>query len=98
MYNSMHRSKGRYDADPSAFLRCSSSRSSTHRRNGWQEVQMVGPFPGDQVLDLEKKLKKWLRREVGLVPGTHENCFTAKLEVNSLDELEAVSAVETDLF
>ena len=58
---------------------------------------MVGPFR-DQVLDLEKKLKKWLRREVGLVPGTHENCFTAKLEVNSLDELEAVSAVETDLF
>jgi hypothetical protein len=59
---------------------------------------MVGPFPGEQVLATEKKLKKWLRREVGLVPGTHENWFTAKLEVNSLAELKAVSGVETDLF
>jgi hypothetical protein len=73
-------------------------RLSTHSRNGWQEVQMVGPFPGEQVLATEKKLKKWLRREVGLVPGTHENWFTAKLEVNSLAELKAVSGVETDLF
>ena len=59
---------------------------------------MVGPFPGEQVLATEKKLKQWLRREVGLVPGTRENWFTAKLEVNSLAELKAVSGVETDLF
>ncbi len=73
-------------------------RLKRHERNGWVEVEVVGPFPGDQVLDLEKKLKKWLRREVGLVPGTHENWFTARLEVNSLAELKAVSGVETDLF
>ena len=69
-----------------------------HSRYGWVEVEVVGPFPGDQVLDLEKKPKKWLRRDVGLVPGTHENWFTARLEVNSLAELKAVSVVETDLF
>jgi hypothetical protein len=69
-----------------------------HSQFGWSEVEVVGPFPGDQVLDLENKLKQWLRREVGLVPGTHENWFTARLEVNSLAELKAVSGVETDLF
>lgn len=69
-----------------------------HAGFGWSEVEVVGPFPGDQVLDLEKKLKKWIRREVGLVPGTHENWFTARLEVNSLAELKAVSGVDTDLF
>jgi hypothetical protein len=69
-----------------------------HAGFGWSEVEVVGPCPGDQVLDLEKKLKKWLRKEVGLVPGTHENWFTSRLEVNSLAELKAVSGVETDLF
>jgi hypothetical protein len=59
---------------------------------------MVGPFPGEQVLATEKKLKQWLRREVGLVPGTRENWFTTRLEVNSLAELKALSGVETDLF
>jgi len=59
---------------------------------------VVGPFPGNEVLALEKKLKKWLRKEVGLVPGTHENWFTASLEVQSLAELKARSGVKTDLF
>jgi hypothetical protein len=50
------------------------------------------------VLALEKKLKKWLRKEVGLVPGAQENWFTARMEVQSLAELKARSGVETDLF
>ncbi len=74
------------------------TRLRQHAVNGWVEVEVVGPFPGHRVLAMEKKLKKWLRREVGLVPGTHENWFTARLEVNSLAELKAVSGVETDLF
>jgi hypothetical protein len=69
-----------------------------HSLNGWQELEVVGPFPGDQVLALEKKLKRWLRKKVGLVPGTHENWFTAKLEVRSLAELRARSGVDTNLF
>ncbi len=73
-------------------------RLTTHARNGWVEVEVVGPFPGKQVLETEKKLKQWLRKEVGLVPGTRENWFTAKLEVRSLAELKTKSGVETDLF
>ncbi len=73
-------------------------RLKNHARNGWNEVEVVGPFPGDQVLATEKAFKKWLRKEVGLVSGTHENWFTARLEVQSLAELKARSGVETDLF
>ena len=69
-----------------------------HSRSGWSEVEVVGPFPGDQVLATEKKFKKWLRKEVGLVPGTTENWFTARMEVQSLAELKARSGIETDLF
>ena len=50
-------------------------------------------------LSLSKAQKeKWLRNEVGLVPGTHENWFTSKLEVRSLAELKAKSGVDTGLF
>jgi len=74
------------------------NRLRNHAQFGWSVVEVVGPFPGDQVLALEKKLKLWLRNEVGLVPGTHENWFTARMEVQSLAELKARSGVETDLF
>ena len=73
-------------------------RLQEHAPYGWHELEVVGPFPGNQVLALEKKLKQWLKREVGLVPGTHENWFTASLEVQSLAELKARSGVETNLF
>ena len=61
-------------------------------------MDVVGPFPGDQVLLTERRIKKWLRRTVGLVPGTHENWFTSQLEVHSLAELKVRSGVDTDLF
>jgi hypothetical protein len=73
-------------------------RLKTHARKGWNEVELVGPFPGRRVLETEKRLKQWLKTEVGLVPGTYENWFTAKLEVRSLAELKTKSGVETDLF
>ena len=73
-------------------------RLKTHGRNGWQEVEVVGPFPGNKTLETERSLKRWLRERVGLVLGTHENWYTADLEVRSLAELKAKSGVETDLF
>ena len=69
-----------------------------HAKRGWSEVEVVGPCPGEAVLTTEKSFKRWLRTAVGLVPGTHENWFTAKLEVQSLAELKAKSGVETELF
>jgi hypothetical protein len=73
-------------------------RFKEHSKYGWDSIDLAGPFPGEVVMKLEQKFKKWLRKEVGLVPGTTENWFTARLEVNSLAELKAVSGVETDLF
>ncbi|WP_259724978.1 zinc-ribbon domain-containing protein [Synechococcus sp. CS-1332] len=69
-----------------------------HYLNGWVLIEMIGPFPGEIVLATEIRFKKWLRKEVGLVPGTHENWFTARMEVQSLAELKERSGIETDLF
>ena len=73
-------------------------RLKTHSQSGWVEVEVVGPAEGGLVLETERLFKQWLKAEVGLVPGTHENWFTSKLEVRSLAELKAKSGVETELF
>jgi predicted GIY-YIG superfamily endonuclease len=76
----------------------SDRRLSEHAKYGWQKLEVMGPFSGKQALSLEQHLKQWLRKEIGLVPGTHENWFTARMEVRSLSELKARSGVETELF
>jgi hypothetical protein len=69
-----------------------------HERNGWFLIEAIGPHPGNKIMETEKLFKNWIKKNVGLVPGTHENWYTTKLEVQSLAELKAKSGIETDLF
>jgi len=62
-----------------------------HIRCGWRPVETIGPYPGDVIQRLEASIKKWLKREVGTIPGTHENWFTAKLEIVSVSQLLKLS-------
>ena len=73
-------------------------RLRTHDKSGWYVLDVVGPADGGLVLETEKVFKKWLRTDIGLVPGTHENWFSADLEVCSLGELKSRSGIETELF
>ena len=73
-------------------------RMAHHRHGGWTEIEIVGPFPGEEVLALETEFKRWLASEIGVVPGTRENWSTTKLEVHSLAELKKASDLETSLF
>lgn len=72
-------------------------RLKTHDKSGWYVLDVVGPVNGEHVLETEKRLKKWLRSAIGLVPGTHENWFTTALEVHSLADLKTRSGIETEL-
>jgi len=74
------------------------TRITTHERNGWFLIEIVGPGIGQKVLDTENAFKKWLKKEIGLIKGTTENWSTTKMEVQSLAELKARSGIETDLF
>jgi len=56
-----------------------STRLKTHERNGWRIIESAGPFEGKRVYDLELLFKQWLAKEIGLVPGTKENWFTARM-------------------
>lgn len=74
------------------------TRLRKHGQQGWQEIQLLGPFPGAKALAAEKALKRWLRTEIGLIARTHENWLTSRLEVQSLQELKRRSGAEFDLF
>lgn len=73
-------------------------RTKYHQRFGWSLVEVVGPCSGELVLNAENELKKWLKKEVGLIKGTTENWHSSSLEVGSLAELKKVSGIITDLF
>ena len=73
-------------------------RMRVHGANGWFEIDKAGPFEGTLVQDTEKQFKKWLREDIGVVPGTSEHWYTAKLEVQSLRELKNFAGIETELF
>ena len=63
-------------------------RVTHHRQDGWSEIEVVGPYPGKEVLDLETQLKRWLSTPCGSIDGIRENWSTVKLEVRSLAELK----------
>ena len=69
-----------------------------HARSGWVEVDVTGPHDGEEVEETEKKFKKWLKQEIGLVPDKQENWYTSKMEVHSLAELKERSGIETSIF
>lgn len=73
-------------------------RTRYHHRFGWSVIDVIGPFSGLEVLALETSIKKWLRKEIGLIPGTHENWSTTCLEVYSLSQLMNVSGIEANTF
>ena len=62
-------------------------RLGTHRRNGWQEIQVVGPRDGGEILSTETAVRIWLRENIGTTDNTYENWSTQHLEVRSLEEL-----------
>ena len=69
-----------------------------HARFGWVEVDITGPHNGKLVEETESALKKWLKKEIGLVPDKRENWYTSNLEVKSLAELKEKSGIETSIF
>ena len=63
-----------------------------HRGDGWSRlVDTAGPMSGDEAAAIEKRIKAWLRLNVGTLPGSSESWSTANLEVRSLDELIALA-------
>ena len=73
-------------------------RMKYHRSQGWKELKRTGPHDGYEVQETEKRLKKWLKKEIGLVPDKQENWYTSKMEVHSLAELKEKSGIETSIF
>ena len=74
------------------------SRIRFHERSGWMLLEHTEIAQGKKVWETELALKKWLRKNIGVIEGTTENWATTSMEVQSLAELKARSCIETDLF
>jgi predicted GIY-YIG superfamily endonuclease len=75
-----------------------STRMKKHESNGWTLLEYTKPAQGKKVQEIETVLKRWLKKEIGLMEGTTENWSTTSMEVQSLAELKERSGIETDLF
>ena len=62
-------------------------RLDAHKNKGWEEVDRMGPFPGDLVSQTETIVKKWLKRNTKLVSGSTESWYSNKFEAISLHDL-----------
>lgn len=69
------------------------TRISTHKRDGWALIEMVGPAGGANVKNLEATIKQWLKVNNLRIKGTHENWRKDSLTVGSLAEIAALAGV-----
>tara|TARA_B100000965_G_C19127131_1_gene555855 strand:+ start:186 stop:587 length:402 start_codon:yes stop_codon:yes gene_type:complete len=75
-----------------------SKRIKFHQRFNWITVEKTGPHNSYEVYETEKKLKSWLKKEIGVIEGTQENWYITDLEVHSLAELKDKSGIKTTIF
>ena len=60
------------------------ARMRTHKKNGWTEIEVAGPYDGHQVEETERLLKQWLKSTYEIVEGTRENWYSKDFEAQSL--------------
>tara|TARA_Y100001968_G_C19384256_1_gene731962 strand:+ start:159 stop:1541 length:1383 start_codon:yes stop_codon:yes gene_type:complete len=59
-----------------------------HKQRGWKpQDKAIGPFDGDLIYKMERKIKDWLKENVGTINGTTENWETSKFKVATLKTL-----------
>ena len=73
-------------------------RMRVHYRSGWVQIDVTDAHDGKEIQKIERKFKKWLKQNIGLVPDKQENWYKSKMEVSSLAELKEKSGIKTSLF
>ncbi len=85
---------GRHGEQQVGITNTPRKRIETHRRSGWDLLDLTDAMNGERVADIEQQIRRWLRDQGWRVPGTFENWLTANLEVSSLRELFSVAGVK----
>ena len=70
------------------------TRISTHKREGWALVELIGPADGAKVKKLEATIKQWLKTNNLRIEGTHENWRKDDLRVESLEQIALKAGVD----
>lgn len=64
------------------------SRLKKHEQKGWTVLEIIGPMSGQEALDRENTIKRWLKKHGYTLEGTQENWRTDSLEVLTIEKLE----------
>ena len=74
-------------------------RIKTHKQKNWKLLDKTKNFYlGQEVLDIETKIKRWLKLEIGLVKGRKENWYMSNLKVKTLAEIQKKCGIENPLY
>lgn len=73
---------------------CPKTRIATHKRSGWDLMEIVGPAEGIIVANIETTIKQWLKLRKLRIDGTHENWRKDDLTVDSLAEIALMAGVD----
>ena len=74
-------------------------RIKTHKQKNWKLLDKTKNFYlGQEVLDIETIIKRWLKLEIGLVKGRKENWYMSNLKVKTLAEIQKKCGIENPLY
>lgn len=62
-------------------------RLATHRRDGWQLIEVTAAMPGDQAAAIERQIKRHLRHQRMLLPGSTEKWDGNRWNPGSLQQI-----------
>ena len=89
---------GKKDEQQIGITNVIKKRIQKHKREGWKEIDQIGPYNGQKISEIEKELKLWIKKNIGLVPNKLENWYTKDLKISSLKDLKKISNLKTNLF
>ena len=89
---------GKKDEQQIGITNVIKKRVQKHKREGWKEIDQIGPYNGQKISEIEKELKLWIKKNIGLVPNKLENWYTKDLKISSLKDLKKISNLKTNLF
>jgi hypothetical protein len=73
-------------------------RLGTHRRNGWTLIHKNGALDGYIAWLIESQIKRWLRDQGMILPGTQENWMASCFDARNIYEIAAAAGVDRSLW
>lgn len=69
-------------------------RIENHERDGWELIEILGPWDGQVIYEIEKSCKTYIRKHFGNVERTRENWYCVHFSPKNFEEIFLVVGVK----